>query len=95
MNLKSLFFYMSIAIFSLSNPMLTNRNTLYADVLFFGNNANTFAIDFVEIADPGNAADSVGFPNPAGAVGYRYGIGKYEVSESMISSYNAEYGTLS
>ena len=93
MNLKSLFFYMSIAIFSLSNPMLTNRNTLYADVLFFGNNANTFAIDFVEIADPGNAADSVGFPNPAGAVGYRYGIGKYEVSESMISSYNAEYGT--
>ncbi|MEN9557366.1 MAG: hypothetical protein RLZZ232_3652 [Planctomycetota bacterium] len=93
MNLKSLCFYLSIAVFSLSNPLLPNRNALHADVLFFGNNANTFSMDFVEIADPGNTADSVGFPNPAGGVGYRYGIGKYEVSESMISSYNAEYGT--
>ena len=36
------------------------------------------------IVSPGNAADTTGSPNPAGAVGYTYQIGKFEVSEDMI-----------
>ena len=34
----------------------------------FGTGDNAFEIDFVTIGDPGNAADTTGDPNPAGAV---------------------------
>jgi len=50
-------------------------------------------MDFVTIGNPGNAADTTGLPNPAGAVGYTYDIGKFEVSEDMITKYNAIFGT--
>lgn len=50
-------------------------------------------MEFVTIGNPGNAADTTGAPNPAGAVGYTYGIGKFEVSEDMIDKYNANFGT--
>ena len=50
-------------------------------------------MEFVPIGNPGNAADTTGSPNPAGAVGYNYGIGKFEVSEDMIDKYNANFGT--
>lgn len=50
----------------------------------FGNGANTFSIDFVEIGNPGNAADTTGSPNPVGSVAYTYNIGKYEVSRDII-----------
>jgi formylglycine-generating enzyme required for sulfatase activity len=53
----------------------------------FGSGANSFDIEFVPIDDPGNPADSN--PNPAGAVSYRYRMGKYEVSEQMIDKANA------
>jgi sulfatase modifying factor 1 len=46
-------------------------------------------MEFVTIGSPGNAADTTGAPNPAGAVGYTYGIGKFEVREDMIEKYNA------
>jgi formylglycine-generating enzyme required for sulfatase activity len=46
-------------------------------------------MEFVTIGNPGNAADTTGEPNSAGAVGYTYGIGKFEVSEDMIEKYNA------
>jgi formylglycine-generating enzyme len=55
----------------------------------FGSGTNLFTIDFTEIANPGNAADLSGDPNPAGAVGYTYRIGTYEVSEDMVSKANA------
>jgi len=64
-----------------------------ADTITFGSGANTFQMEFVPIGNPGNAADTTGFPRPAGSVGYEYGIGKYEVSGSMIYHYNVNFGT--
>jgi formylglycine-generating enzyme required for sulfatase activity len=46
-------------------------------------------MEFVTIGNPNNTADITGQPNPAGAVGYTYGIGKFEVSEEMITKFNA------
>ena len=42
-----------------------------AAVVSFGSGVgNTFNMEFVTIGNPGNAADTTGAPNPAGAVGY-------------------------
>ena len=60
-----------------------------AGTITFGSGANQFNMEFVPIGNPGNAADITGSPNPAGAVGYEYGIGKFEVSEDMINKFNA------
>jgi len=59
----------------------------WADI--FGSGANSFEIEFVTIGSPGNAPDTTGDPNPAGAVPYEYRIGKYEVSEQMVDNANA------
>jgi hypothetical protein len=61
----------------------------FAAVVSFGSGGNTFSMEFVTIGNAGNAADTTGAPNPAGAVGYEYGIGKFEVSEDMIAKFNA------
>lgn len=55
----------------------------------FGSGAFTFDIDFVEIGDAGNVADTAGSPNPAGSVAVEYRIGKFEISEDMIDKANA------
>jgi formylglycine-generating enzyme required for sulfatase activity len=55
----------------------------------FGSGANTFEIEFVDVGQPGNAADVTGAPNPVGSVAYPYRIGKFEISESMIDHANA------
>jgi formylglycine-generating enzyme required for sulfatase activity len=60
-----------------------------AGTVTFGSGTNQFNMEFVKIGNPGNAADTTGKPNPAGAVGYEYAIGKFEVSESMITKFNA------
>lgn len=49
----------------------------------FGSGANQFSIEFVTVGNPGNAADTTGAPNPAGAVNYTYRIGKYEISRNF------------
>ncbi|MCE2753581.1 MAG: SUMF1/EgtB/PvdO family nonheme iron enzyme [Pirellula sp.] len=64
-------------------------STVHAGVVSFGSGDNQFNMEFVTIGSPGNAADTTGDPNPAGAVGYTYGIGKFEVKEDMIEKYNA------
>jgi sulfatase modifying factor 1 len=46
----------------------------------FGSGANTFTIDFVDIGNAGNAADTTEF----GAVPYDYRIGKFEISQNQI-----------
>jgi formylglycine-generating enzyme required for sulfatase activity len=51
----------------------------------FGSGQNAFVIEFVTIGHAGNAADTEGDPNPAGAVGYVYRIGKFEISEDQVS----------
>jgi formylglycine-generating enzyme required for sulfatase activity len=65
----------------------------FAAVVSFGSGANQFNMEFVTIGNANNAADTTGSPNPAGAVGYEYGLGKFEVSEDMITKYNADFGT--
>ena len=60
-----------------------------AGTVTFGSGANEFQMEFVTIGGPGNLPDTTGAPNPAGAVGYEYGIGKFEVSEDMINKFNA------
>jgi len=61
----------------------------FAGTITFGSGGNQFNMEFVTIGNPNNAADTTGAPNPAGAVGYEYGIGKFEVSEDMIEKFNA------
>ena len=58
----------------------------------FGTGANQFEIEFVEIGDPGNAADTTGRPKSAGSVDYIYNIGKFEISRDMVGKANAEGG---
>ena len=65
-----------------SVPLLSQADT-------FGTGENAFTIDFVTIGEPGNAADTTGDPNPAGAVSYTYRIGKYEIPEHAIRRANA------
>jgi len=50
----------------------------------FGSGADAFSIDFVEVGNPGNAADTTGSPNPVGSVPYVYNLGKFEVSRDMV-----------
>ena len=64
-----------------------DSSTAQADT--FGSGDNTFEINFVTIGDAGNAPDTTGSPNPAGAVAYEYRMGKYEISEAMIDAANA------
>jgi len=60
-----------------------------AGTITFGCGSNQFTMNFVDIGNAGNADDTTGKPNPAGAVGSAYGLGKYEVSEDMITKFNA------
>jgi len=60
-----------------------------AGLITFGSDGNQFTMNFVDIGNAGNADDTTGTPNPAGAVAYAYGLGKYEVSEDMITKFNA------
>jgi len=64
-------------------------SAVQAGTITFGSGGNTFSMEFVTIGNPGNAADTTGIPNPAGAVAYEYGIGKFEVSRDMITKFNA------
>ena len=59
-----------------------------AGVITFGSGDNQFEMTFVEIGSPGNADDLTGNPNRAGKVEYTYQMGKYEVSEDMITKFN-------
>jgi formylglycine-generating enzyme required for sulfatase activity len=72
---------------------LAGSSNAFATSITFGSGANQFAMEFVTIGNPGNEPDRTGTPNPAGAVGYTYSMGKYEVSQDMITKYNAAFGT--
>ncbi|MBX9789697.1 MAG: SUMF1/EgtB/PvdO family nonheme iron enzyme [Pirellulales bacterium] len=62
----------------------------HASSVTFGTGINQFAMEFVQIGNPGNAADATGNPNPAGSVAYGYNIGKYEVSRDMVTKASSE-----
>lgn len=55
--------------------------TLAATAAFITSASASISMDWVNVGNPGNAADTTGY----GAVGYAYQIGKYEVT-------NAQYG---
>jgi formylglycine-generating enzyme required for sulfatase activity len=67
---------------------LSNISSAQTITETFGTGVNAFTMDFVTIGNPGNAADTTGSPNPAGAVSYTYQIGKYEVSRDMVNKGN-------
>jgi hypothetical protein len=60
-----------------------------ADVMTFGSGANTSSMEFVTIRNPGNADDTTGNPNRAGSLAYKCPMGKYEVTEDMITKFSS------
>ena len=59
----------------------------------FGSGANSFSIDFVQIGNPGNAADQGKYARYgetffAGSVDYFYRLGKFEISREIIEKAN-------
>lgn len=60
-----------------------NINPAQADT--FGTGGNEFTIDFVNIGNAGNAADTTGY----GAVPYEYRLGTYEISQAAITKATA------
>jgi hypothetical protein len=75
---------------SLATLAVVTACTSLADGDTFGTGGNQFMIDFVDIGNPGNGADTTGAPNPAGTVPYVYRMGKYEVSRDMITKASTE-----
>lgn len=78
--------------FCVTGPALLAATLLFAPLTradTFGSGEFEFEIPFVTIGSPGNAPDTTGAPNPAGAVAYTYRIGKYEVPEEAIRKANA------
>ena len=51
----------------------------------FGTSGNEFTIDFVNIGNTGNAADTTGY----GAVPYQYRVGTYEITQDAITKATA------
>lgn len=63
----------------------TGNSALKADVVDFGTGSNSFSLTFEAVENPSNSADT----NDWGAVGYSFGMSRYEISEGMIDAYNA------
>jgi formylglycine-generating enzyme required for sulfatase activity len=57
----------------------TTQPSVQADT--FGTSGNEFIIDFVNIGNAGNAADTTGY----GAVPYEYRVGTYEITQDAIT----------
>jgi formylglycine-generating enzyme len=62
---------------------ITTQASAQADT--FGTSGNEFTIDFVNIGNAGNAANTTGF----GAVPYEYRVGTYEISQNAIDKATA------
>ncbi len=71
--------------------LLSSAAEVAAGMITFGVGAQQFQMEFVTIGNPGNLADTDinALPLSAGAVAYSYDIGKFEVSEDMITKFNA------
>jgi formylglycine-generating enzyme required for sulfatase activity len=63
----------------------TLMTQLSAQADTFGTNGNEFTIDFVNIGNAGNAADTTGY----GAVPYEYRVGTYEITQDAITKATA------
>ena len=63
----------------------TLNTHLSAQAETFGTNGNEFTIDFVNIGNTGNAADTTTY----GAVPYEYRVGTYEITQNAITKATA------
>ena len=63
----------------------TLNSNLQAELITFGSGTNTFGIDFLNIGNAGNAADTTTY----GAVPYAYRMGNYEISQNAIDKATA------
>ena len=63
----------------------SNHKSAIADIVTFASGENQFQIEFVPIKHTSNRADTLGNPNPVGAVRYNYYMGKYEISRSAVT----------
>jgi formylglycine-generating enzyme required for sulfatase activity len=61
--------------------VLASGTAARADTITHG--STTINVDFVNVGNAGNTADTTGDPNPCGAVGYAYRIGTYEVTADL------------
>ncbi len=77
---------MAVAALGLALGMMA---TTPAQADTFGSGANTFTIDFVNVGNAGNANDAGAgggsYYSDYGGVAYEYRIGKYEISQDMIT----------
>ncbi len=69
--------------------LATMAGQVQAGMITFGSGSNTFNMEFVAIGNANNADDMTGNPGVAGKVEYEYQMGKFEVSEDMITKFNA------
>ena len=81
----SYFLHVALALMTLGMVVSPTQ----AGSVTFGSGSNSFTMEFATIGNPGNAPDTTGAPNPAGSVAYTYEMGKFEVSEDMITKFNA------
>jgi len=79
-------------LFLLSLTILSCFSSAQVITQNFGTGVNGFSIDFVQIGNPNNSADTLGGPNPAGSVSYTFNLGKYEITREMIDKVNAASG---
>ena len=73
--------YLVAALFA----VFTLNSNLQAELITFGSGANTFGIDFLNIGNAGNTADTTTY----GAVPYAYRVGKYEITQDAITKATA------
>jgi len=67
---------------------LSHHKLAIADIVTFASGENQFQIEFVPIRHTSNRADTLGNPNPVGAVRHNYYMGKYEISRSVVTRAN-------
>jgi len=67
--------------------MNPTRFLLTLSALLFSVAAHAVTIDWVTVGDPGNAADTTGQPNPAGAVAEAFQIMKYEFTNQQYTDF--------
>jgi len=63
---------------------LLQHESAISDIVTFGSGENQFQIEFVPIRHTTNSADTLGTPNPVGAVRYNFYMGKYEINRSSV-----------
>ncbi len=70
---------------AITSPAQASTITEPGVIITFGSGTNTFDLNFVNIGNAGNAADTTGY----GAVPYEYRVSTYEISQNAITKATA------